>query len=320
MMGAGHDHSTSQTNERALWWALGLTSTYLVAEVIGGLLTHSLALLSDAAHMLSDVVGLLIALAAMRIARRVADRRRTFGYYRFEILAAAFNATVLVVIAAYILWEAYQRFRNPPDIQSIGMMLVAIIGLLVNLASMYLLQSGRDRSLNVKGAYLEVWSDMVGSIGVIVAAIIIHFTQWAWLDAVVAAGIGLWVLPRAWLLLKESLNVLLEGIPEGVSLDAIEAALLATAGVAAIHDLHVWALTSGKNSLTVHVVLAANSEDQSVLQAVRESLAEKFGIHHSTVQIEAEACDDDKDGVAHFADAHASHAEEQSHTSNNASK
>lgn len=302
-MGAGHDHGTSQTNERALWWALGLTSTYLVAEVIGGLITRSLALLSDAAHMLSDVVGLLIALVAIRIARRVADRRRTFGYYRFEILAAAFNATVLVVIAAYILWEAYQRFRNPPDIQSIGMMAVAIIGLLVNLASMYLLQSGRDRSLNIKGAYLEVWGDMVGSIGVIIAAIIIHFTQWAWLDAVVAAGIGLWVLPRAWLLLKESLNVLLEGVPEGVDVDVIEASLLATAGVAAIHDLHVWALTSGKNSLTVHVVLAANSKEQPVLQAVRKLLAEEFDIHHTTVQIEAEACEELDEGVAHFAES-----------------
>lgn len=138
-MSAGHDHGASHSNERALWWAVGLTSTYLVAEVVGGLLTRSLALLSDAAHMLSDVVGLLIALVAIRIARRVADRRRTFGYYRFEILAAAFNATILVMIAVYILWEAFQRFRNPPEIQSIGMLIVAVIGLLVNLASMFIL-------------------------------------------------------------------------------------------------------------------------------------------------------------------------------------
>lgn len=301
-MSDAHDHGASLANEKTLWLALGLTSIFLIAEVVGGLLTHSLALLSDAAHMMTDAVGLAIALAAIRIARRPTDRKRTFGYYRFEILAATFNAVILIFVAAYILYEAYQRLTSPPNIQSTGMLIVAVIGLVVNFISMRLLQGGSDRSLNVKGAYLEVWSDMIGSIGVIIAAILIHFTGWTWVDALVAAGIGIWVLPRTWVVLKASLNILLEGIPDGVDLDAIEARLLATPGIAGIHDLHVWALTSGKNSLTVHVVLAPGSDEQPTLQAVRTVLSDQFGIHHTTVQIEAEACAEFQAGAAHFAD------------------
>lgn len=313
-MSDAHDHGASLANEKTLWLALGLTFTFLMAEVVGGLLTHSLALLSDAAHMMTDAVGLAIALAAIRIARRPTDRKRTFGYYRFEILAATFNAVILIFVAAYILYEAYERLTSPPKIQSTGMLVVAVIGLVVNFISMRLLQSGSDRSLNLKGAYLEVWSDMIGSLGVIIAAILIHFTGWTWVDALVAAGIGVWVLPRTWIVLKESLNILLEGIPDGVDLDAIETQLLATPGIASIHDLHVWALTSGKNSLTVHVVSVPDSDEQSVLHDVRKSIAEKFGIHHSTVQIEATACDDDNEGVAHFADVHSPHGDTSAHS------
>ena len=299
-MSAEHDHGARTANERSLWVVLGLTTTYMIAEVAGGLLTNSLALISDAAHMFTDAAALAIALAAIRIGKRAADHKRTFGYYRFEILAAAFNAVVLFLVAAYILYEAYQRFRNPPEIQSVGMLIIATIGLAVNFAGMRILQRGSETSLNVKGAYLEVWADMVGSVGVILAAVIIYFTQWAWVDAVLAAGIGLWVLPRTWKLLKESLNILLEGVPLGIALDEIEQALLAVPGVRDIHDLHVWALTSGKNSLTVHVVLADGGDEQTVLRSATDMLAERFTIRHATVQVEAAACDiEETHGGAH---------------------
>ena len=300
-MSAGHDHGASTANERNLWIVLGLTTAFMVAEIIGGVVTRSLALISDAAHMFTDAAALAIALAAIRIGKRVADHKRTFGYYRFEILAAAFNAVVLFLVAGYILYEAYQRFRNPPEIQSAGMLVIATIGLAVNVVGMRLLRSGSESSLNVKGAYLEVWADMIGSLGVIVAAVIIYFTQWGWVDAVVAAGIGLWVLPRTWKLLKESTNILLEGVPLDVSLDEIEKALLASPGVREIHDLHIWALSSGKNSLTVHVVLAEGADEQAVLRETTELLGSRFSIRHVTVQVEAAACDmKHVHGGAHF--------------------
>lgn len=269
---------------------MGLTSAFLVAEVIGGIITGSLALLSDAAHMFTDVAALAIALAAIRIARRPADARRTFGYYRFEILAAAFNALLLFGVALYILIEAYQRWREPQAIQSMPMLVIAAIGLIVNLIAMRLLTSGKDESLNIKGAYIEVWSDMLGSLGVIAAALIIRATGWGWVDSLVAVAIGLWVLPRTWQLLRESLNVLLEGVPENLSLQAIDTVLRATAGVRDVHDLHVWAITSGKNSLTAHLLLDAATHADTLTAGVRERLAREFNIHHTTLQCEFAPC------------------------------
>ena len=302
-MSAGHDHGTSTANERNLWIVLGLTTAFMLAEIVGGVLTKSLALISDAAHMFTDAAALAIALAAIRIGKRSADHKRTFGYYRFEILAAAFNAVVLFLVAAYILYEAYQRFRNPPEVHSAGMLLIASIGLIVNFIGMRMLRGGAKSSLNVKGAYLEVWADMLGSLGVIVAAVVIYFTHWAWVDALVAAAIGLWVLPRTWKLLRESLNILLEGVPLDVNLNEIEKALLAIPEVREIHDLHVWALSSGKNTLTAHVVLAEGGDEQTVLRQVTELLASRFTIRHVTVQIEAAACDmKHTQGGAHFPD------------------
>ncbi len=306
-MSAGHDHGR-HANERNLWITLGLTATFMVAEVVGGVLTKSLALISDAAHMMTDAAALAIALAAIRLGRRAADRKRTFGYLRFEILAAAFNAAVLVLVAAYILYEAYQRFWNPPEIHATGMLVIATIGLAVNFLAMWLLRAGAEASLNVKGAYLEVWSDMLGSLGVILAAVAIKLTGWVWMDALIAAAIGLWVVPRTWVLLKDSLNILLEGVPSDLSLGEIEQALLALPGVQAIHDLHVWALTSGKNSLTVHVVLATDSSEQQVLQTAADMLAERFHLTHTTIQLEAAACVQEHAHSAHAHDhAHAAH-------------
>jgi Co/Zn/Cd efflux system component len=188
-MSTGHTHALpSERNEKSLWIALALTGSFLLAEVAAGIVFNSLALLSDAAHMFTDAAALAIALAAVRVARRPADAKRTYGYYRFEILAAAFNALLLFGVAGYILYEGWQRLREPAQVQSSGMLVVAVLGLIVNLISMRMLQGGKDKSLNVKGAYLEVWSDMLGSIGVIGAALVIRFTGWVWVDAVVADG------------------------------------------------------------------------------------------------------------------------------------
>lgn len=296
-MSAGHSHAIPENKkETTLWVALILTSTFLVAEAVAGFLLNSLALLADAAHMFTDAAALAIALAAVRIARRPADARRTYGYHRFGILAAAFNALLLFGVAIYILYEAYQRFRSPGDVQTTGMLVVATIGLVINLISMRLLSAGKDSSLNIKGAYLEVWSDMLGSLGVIVAAILIRFTGWTWIDTLVAAGIGLWVLPRTWILLKESLNILLEGTPEGLSLDDVTTAMLGVAGVTEVHDLHVWVLTSGKNSLTAHVVHRSDVAPAQIIENIQALVAERFEVFHTTIQCELVACKHSADG------------------------
>ncbi len=290
-MSAEHNQTSLKAGkERSLLFALILTSTFLAAEVVGGLVTGSLALISDAAHMLVDVTALGIALVAIKIARRPADAMRTFGYYRFEILAAAFNTILLFFVAIYILFEAYQRLKHPPEIYSMGMLVIASIGLAVNLISMKLLTAGKDKSLNMKSAYLEVWSDMLGSVSVIVAAIIIYFTGWAWIDSLIAVLIGLWVLPRTWVLLKESINVLLEGVPEGIDLKKLKESLGKVEGVLDIHELHIWAITTDRISLTAHVVIEEKYDCESVSLNLRELLMSQFGISHTTLQHERKKC------------------------------
>lgn len=316
-MSEGHSHAIPSTqNERSLWFALSLTTCFLIAEAIAGFLLNSLALLADATHMLTDAAALAIALAAVRIARRPVDSKRTFGYYRFEILAVAFNALLLFAVAIYILYEAYQRLRSPEEVHSTGMMIVAIIGLLVNLISMRLLSKGKDSSLNLKGAYLEVWSDMVGSIGVITAAIAIRYTGWVWLDTLVAVGIGFWVIPRTWILLKESLNILLEGAPEGVDVNEISESMTVLPGVTSVHDLHVWVLTTGKSSLTAHVVHNAQTSPDQLIKAIQEILAHRFGVFHTTLQLELTPCEHSKDGcnfINHKKKSASSDSENENH-------
>lgn len=291
-MGTDHSHALPrQGNERQLRWALGLTTVFLVAEVVGGVVTGSLALLSDAAHMFTDSAALAVALAVIRIGKRPSDDRRTYGYRRFEILAAAFNALLLFVVAGYIFYEAWGRLRQPAELESIGMLVVAIIGLGVNLTSVRLLSGGKDTSVNIKGAYLEVWSDLLGSVGVIIAALIIWMTGWKWVDSVVAVAIALWVLPRTWLLLRETTNVLLEGVPDGLDLTAVRMTLTTTAGVREVHDLHVWAITSGEPALTAHVVHdPREAPAATLLTALRQALADRHHIHHVTLQIEEQDC------------------------------
>ncbi|SDY78532.1 cobalt-zinc-cadmium efflux system protein [Collimonas sp. OK242] len=301
-MSAGHTHALPRSqNEKYIWIALGLTTLFLIVEVIGGLITGSLALISDAAHMLTDTMALAIALAAIRIARKAPDAKRTFGYHRFEILAAAFNAVLLFMVAMYILYEAYQRFRNPAEVQSTGMLVIAVFGLVVNLISMRLLSGGKAASLNVKGAYLEVWSDMMGSVGVIIGALVIRYTGWAWVDSVIAVLIGFWVLPRTWILLKESVNILLEGVPEGMDIEMVQAALRTVPGVLGVHDFHLWALTSGKASLTAHVVYDPAYSTEQLLPALKEILASQFAVYHTTLQFEVNPCAHTEDGCNYSA-------------------
>ena len=287
----GHDHShaaVTEGNAKKLTIALILTTTFLVIEFIAGLITQSLALLSDAAHMFTDAAALAIALAAIQIAKRPADNKRTFGYQRFEILAALFNASMLFFVAMYILYEAYQRFTQPPEIQSIGMLVVASIGLVINLISMKILMSSATESLNMKGAYLEVLSDALGSLGVIIGAVIIYFTNWYWVDTIIAIAIGFWVLPRTWILLKQSINILLEGVPEEVDIEKLRNDLLALDGVESIHQLKVWAITSKNIHLTVHL-FAPNADRKQLHYAAAEMLSHEHGIAEVTLQIEDDA-------------------------------
>jgi cobalt-zinc-cadmium efflux system protein len=287
----GHAHyHTAGANTKMLTLALILTTTFLIAEVVGSFVFNSLALLSDAAHMMTDVAALAIALLAIRIGGRAADDRRTFGYKRFEILAAAFNALLLFAVAIYVLVEAIKRFQKPEVVQSTGMLIVAIFGLIVNLVSMRLLMAGKDKSLNVKGAYLEVWADMLGSVGVIAGALAIRFTGWQWVDPVVAVGIGLWVLPRTWILLRDTANVLLEGVPTGTSLPEVRAALSRVPGVEDVHDLHVWSMSSTDASCTAHLRISGGDED-AIRTAAADVLKQSFGIEHVTIQTERTAHD-----------------------------
>jgi len=282
------DYSSNAKNiskESSLWFALLLTGGFLIAEVIGGILTGSLALLSDAAHMLTDVTALIISLVAIYVGKKPADTSRTYGYYRFEILAAAFNAALLFGVAFFILYEAYQRLKNPPEIYSMGMLVIALLGLVINIIAMKLLSHGKEGSLNLKSAYLEVWSDMLSSLGVIVAALIIYYTHITWIDSLVAVLIGLWVLPRTWILLKEAINILLEGVPEGVDIKNIKTAILSVDGILEVHDLHIWAITNDKISLTAHLVTPIGNEE-GIRAGVQKVLAEQFSITHTTLQIE----------------------------------
>ena len=287
----GHDHAAGASS-KALTLALGLTTTFLVAELIGAYVFKSLALLSDAAHMFTDSAALAIALAAIKIGQRPPDDKRSFGYRRFEILAAAFNASLLFVVAGYIVYEGVLRIMDPEPVGSVGMLVVASLGLIVNLVAMRLLAGGKDRSLNIKGAYLEVWADMLGSVGVVAGAVAIMLTGWTWLDPVIAIAIGVWVLPRTWALLKNTTHILLEGVPQGLSLSEVRAAIAGVPGVADVHDLHLWGISSDDANCSVHVVLSPGADGESVRRNVAARLAADFRIPHATVQTEAEPCGD----------------------------
>lgn len=307
-----HDHGLkSIKHEKPLWWALALTASFLIAEIIGAYITNSLALLSDAAHMATDTLALIVALLAVRLSRRPPDAKRTYGYARFEAFGALINGVLLFVVAAYIFWEAIHRFAKPPEVASTGMFIIATLGLIVNLISMRLLKVGSEESLNMKGAYLEVWSDMLGSFAVLIAAVIIYFTQWWVLDPILAVLISLWILPRTWALLRSSIHILLEGVPENITVSEVRDFLVKTPGVADVHDLHIWSLASQSTTMTAHIVANIEVKDIQLLrQNIAELMKDKFDIHHLTLQMETTPCDskpcdaDDHSGHAHEGHQH----------------
>ncbi len=268
--------------------ALVLIATFLVVQAVASFVTGSLALLSDAAHMLVDAVGLGLSLAAIGLANRdgAHSRSRTFGLYRLEVLAALANAVLLLGVSAYVLVEAVLRIVNEPSVDAGPMIVVAVIGLAVNVVAFLLLRPAASESLNVQGAYIEVLADLVGSVGVIGAGIIVVTTGWTGADAIVAAVIGLWIVPRTLRLASRSLRVLLQVAPAGLDVDGLRASLSAVVGVIDVHDLHVWTLTSEMDVASAHLMIGVDADAHGVLDRARELLRDSYGIAHATLQVE----------------------------------
>lgn len=283
-----HVHGTAAgANRDRLATVFGLTLVVFFIELVGGLVSNSLALLADAGHMFTDVAGIGLALGAIWFAGRPASGERTFGYLRLEILAAVVNAVLLFGVAAFILFEAWRRLSEPPEIATGLMLGVAVVGLIANAVSLFLLRRAQGESLNMRGAYLEVMGDFAGSAAVIVAAAVIALTGWAPADAVASVVIGLLIIPRTWRLLREAVDVLLEATPKGIVLDEVRAHILRAKGVGDIHDLHAWTITSGMNVLSAHVVLDAGADPPAVLDELCRCLSGDFDIEHSTFQLES---------------------------------
>jgi cobalt-zinc-cadmium efflux system protein len=293
--GAGrhaHTHAEGSTHGHgpgtgALKWALALTLAFFFAEVVGGWLANSLALLADAGHMLTDVGALALTLFVAWFSRQPGSPSKTFGYLRWEILAAFINGALLLVVSAGIVWEAIGRLRHPEPLQSGLMLLVATGGLVVNLIAARLLHDGASGSLNVRGAYLHVLSDLLGSVAAIIAALAVRYRGWTIADPVASIVMTALIVRGAWQLVRESVNVLLESVPSHISLDAVRSAIAAVPGVFSVHDLHVWTVTSGMVAMSAHVVVPASADHHGALEQVRAAMA-RFGIHHVTVQIEGQ--------------------------------
>lgn len=289
---ADHDHSesasTGRSQARPLLIALAITGTFLVIEVIGGLATNSLALLADAGHMATDVAALLLSLGAIWLARRPATPRRSFGFLRAEVLAALINSATLVAISFYIFWEAFQRIGDPPHVDSGPMLAVAVAGMLANIASAWVLSrgGGHQDNLNTRGAYLHVMGDLLGSVGAILAAIIMLLTDWYLADPLLSAGIGLLILWSSWRLLQASVSVLLEATPDDIDPIAVAQAMRACPGVAGVHDLHIWTVTSGLVALSGHIEVDDLTQWPEVMTALTGQLRQEFGIAHVTLQPE----------------------------------
>jgi cobalt-zinc-cadmium efflux system protein len=283
-----HAHGTAAAANRSRLVAVfALTLGVFVVELVGGLVSNSLALLADAGHMFTDVAGIGLALLAIWFAGRPANGGRTFGYLRLEILAAVVNAVLLFGVSAFILFEAWRRLSEPPEIATGLMLAVALLGLAANAISLYLLRTAQGESLNMRGAYLEVMGDFAGSAAVIVAAVVIASTGWTAADAVASAVIGLLIIPRTWRLLRDAVDVLLEATPKGMDLDEVRSHVLRAKGVADIHDLHAWTITSGMNVVSAHVVLDEGADPPAVLDELCRCLSGDFDIEHSTFQLES---------------------------------
>jgi cobalt-zinc-cadmium efflux system protein len=283
-----HDGSHAARHKRRLRAVLGLTGGFLVVELAAAAWSGSLSLAADAVHMMGDTAGVLLSLVAIWFAERPATATKTYGYYRVEILAALINGVLLCVLAAGILWKSWERLRMPPEVPGGAVLAVAVVGLAVNLLSMRLLHAGARESLNVRGAYLEVMGDALSSAAVILAGAVIVLTGWTPADPLAAAAIGILILPRTLGLLSQAVHVLLEGVPPHLDVAEIEAAMGEADGVLRIHDLHVWTLTSGREAMSAHVVVEAGTPGDRVLQDLHVILHARFGIDHTTIQIETE--------------------------------
>jgi cobalt-zinc-cadmium efflux system protein len=283
-LGAGARH------RRPLAIAFALVVTFMIVEVVAGFATGSLALLSDAGHMATDALGLGMALAAITAADRAdLEGHRTYGLYRLEILAALANAVLLFGVAGYVLFEAADRFDDPPEVLSGPMLAVAVVGLVINLIGWQLLREGASESINVQGAFLEVVADLIGSIGVVMAALLVRYADWTYADPIFGAAIGLFILPRAWRLGRRAVRILVQAAPEGLDLDALRHELASIDDVVDVHDLHVWTLTSDMDVATVHLVTRTGVDPHPILDRARTVLQEGHDIAHATLQVEPDS-------------------------------
>lgn len=280
-----HTHGRAQ-DARALGWASVLTAIFLVVELVGGYVTNSLALLSDAAHMFTDVAALGLGMFALRMASRPATERNTYGYHRAEILAALLNGVTLCLAVAWIFHEAYERLWQPPEVRSVGLIVVALGGLAVNIVCARLLAPHREGSLNLRAAFLHVLADLLGSVGAIIAGIVMMWTGWYAADAVAAFFIGSLVLVSSWNLIREAVDILMEAVPSHISLDELRGDLERVNGTETVHDLHVWTLTTGRYALSAHAVIDGSVDGESVLESMRQLLASRFNVEHVTIQLE----------------------------------
>lgn len=283
-----HEHGEDKSNVKGLTIALIITASIMILEFFGGLITNSLALLSDSGHMLSDAGALVLSLVAVWFASRPASPRKTYGFYRFEILAALFNGISLFIIAGFICWEAYERFTEPPTVASGSMMLIASIGLLANLLSAWSLMRKSDihSNINVRSAYLHVIGDALGSVGAIVAGLLMWLFGWYIADPIVSVFVALLILKGAWNVIKSTIHILMEGTPAAVDHQQVIHTLEGIDGVLNVHDLHVWTITSGMDSLSCHLTIKDHADSQWILQQAITLIEEQFKIQHTTIQVE----------------------------------
>ena len=291
-----HDHDHSHDHRAAglkgLSWVLIITAVFMLVEFIGGWLSGSLSLVSDAGHMLTDVLALGLSLLAIRFATAPANAKKTYGFYRLEILAALANGVTLILLSGYIFYEAWQRFSSPTEIRSGLMIAVALAGLAVNIAGFFILRSSSKENLNVRGAFLHVVGDLLSSVAVVIGGLVIRFTGWLLIDPILSVLIGVMILKGAYGLVKESVDILLEATPDGINGSEIEKSLGGLAGVRAVHHQHVWSLSSGFHALSAHVQIddQMTSQSDALLAEIQELLEHEFDILHTTIQFECEAC------------------------------
>lgn len=281
-----------RTETRRLKWALAISLLYFFAELVAGFLTNSLALLSDAGHMLSDVGAITLSLFAFRVARRPATHESTYGFHRAEILAALFNGLALWLIVGVIFAAAYSRFRDPPEVESFGMMMVAVAGLIVNIAAAAILHGGHRHNLNLRGAFLHVVSDAIGSVGAIAAGFVMLTTGWYLADPLIGVFIGFLILFSSWSLVRDCLSVLMQAVPKGLRLEEVRRTIEEVEGVSEVHDLHIWAVTSDIFTLSAHAVVERGGDFHEVLNGIEHTLRERYNIEHTTIQLEVESRED----------------------------